>query len=107
MVASSKLVYGDQIQVRLDPKHLDAKNRGQWGRLYIQKQAEKARMFTSASAMALASAASFVVGIQFDNLFLPIGFVLGGLALRAFYKFGYDKGILDDWETKMMIRIDK
>jgi len=107
MVDSSKLVYGDQFQIRLDPGKLDAKNRGAWGRLYIAKQAEKGRMLFHSSAIALASAASFVAGVQFDSNFLVLAFVLGAFALRSFYKFGYDKGILDDWETKIMIRVDK
>ncbi len=107
MVKTSKMVYGDQFQIRLDPANLEARTRKQWGQLYIEKEAEKARMFVSSSALALASAAAFIAGVQFDNFFLPIGFVLGGFALRAFYKFGYDKGILDDWGTKNMVRVDK
>ncbi len=101
------MVYGDQFQIRLDPGKLEAKSRKQWAHLYLEREAEKARMFVSSSALALASGLSFIAGVQFDNFFLPIGFVLGGFALRAFYKFGYDKGILDDWGTKNMVRVDK
>jgi len=107
MPDSSKMVYGDQFQIRLDPSKIEAKTRKQWGHLYIEKEAEKAKMFIHSSALAMASAASLVAGVQFDNVFLPVGFVLGGLALRSFYKFGYDKGILDDWGTKIMVRVDK
>ena len=42
---ASKLVYGDQIQVRMKPEDLEAKRRHEWGKLYIGKQTEKARMF--------------------------------------------------------------
>ena len=107
MVDSSKLVYGDQFQIRLDPAKLEVKTRKQWGHIYIEKEAEKARMFIFSSSLALASGLSFVAGTQYSGLFLPMGLVLGGLALRSFYKFGYDKGILDDWGTKNMIRVDK
>lgn len=104
---AGKLIYGDQLQVRLDPSKLEAKNRGAWGRLYLKKQAEKSRMFIHSSSIALASAASFFAGIQFDNFFIIIAFILGFMAVKSFYSFGYDKGILDDWETKIMVRIDK
>jgi hypothetical protein len=107
MVDSSKMVYGDQFQIRLDPGKLEAKTRKQWSQLYFEKEAEKARMFFSSSALALASGLSFVAGVQYSGMFLPLGIVLGGLALRSFYKFGYDKGILDDWGTKNMVRVDK
>ena len=107
MPDSSKMVYGDQFQIRLDPSKLEAKTRKEWSYLYLEKEGEKAKMFLSSSALALASGLSFVVGLQSSSMFFPIGIVLGGLALRSFYKFGYDKGILDDWGTKIMIRVDK
>ena len=107
MPDSSKMVYGDQFQIRLDPSKLEAKTRKQWSHIYIAKECEKARMFISSSALALASGLSFVAGAQYSGLFLPVGIVLGGLAIRSFYKFGYDKGILDDWGTKVMVRVDK
>jgi len=107
MVDSNKMVFGDQFQIRLDPSKLEAKTRKQWSHLYLEREAEKARMFLSSSALALASGLSFVAGAQYSDVFLPLGIVLGGLALRAFYKFGYDKGILDDWGTKVMVRVDK
>jgi len=91
MTATSKMVFGDQFQIKLDPSKLEAKNRGEWGRIYLDKQAQKGRMFVRSMAMALASAGTFIASVQ----------------LRSFYKFGYDKGILDDWETKIMIRVDK
>ncbi len=106
MPDSSKMVYGDQFQIRLDPSKLEAKTRKQWSHIYLAKEGEKARMLVSSSALALASGLSFVAGMQY-SLFLPVGLVLGGLAIRSFYKFGYDKGILDDWGTKVMIRVDK
>lgn len=101
------MVYGDQFQIRLDPSKLEAKNRGTWGRLYIEKQAEKAKLFFSASSVAVAAALAFTAGIQLGDLFFPLGFFLGALALKSFYDFGYQKGIIDDWETKVMIRVDK
>ncbi len=107
MVDSSKMVFGDQFQIRLDPAKLEAKNRGTWGRLYIEKQTEKARMFFSASGVAAASALAFAAGAQYGGVFSMAGFVLGALALKSFYDFGYQKGIIDDWETKIMIRVDK
>jgi len=107
MPDSSKMVYGDQFQIRLDPGKLEAKSRKEWSHLFIEKEAEKARMFLSSSALALASGLSFVASAQYSGAFLPLGLVLGGLALRSFYKFGYDKGILDDWGTKIMVRVDK
>lgn len=107
MVDSSKLVFGDQFQIRLDPSKLEAKTRKQWGELYFEKQVEKSRMFVSSSALGIASAVSFFAGIQIDVFFFPVAFVLGFLSLKAFYDFGYEKGILDDWGTKTMIRVDK
>lgn len=103
----TKLLYGDQIQIRLDPKQLEAKNRREWGQLYLSKQAEKARMFFSGAALATASAVSFITGIRFASFFIFIAFVLGAFALKAFFDYGYRKGILDDWESKIMVRIDK
>jgi len=107
MVDTSKMVFGDQFQIRLDPSKLEAKSRKQWGELYIDKQIEKSRMFLSSASLALASALSFIAGIQFNSLFIFVAFFLGFLSLKAFYDFGYEKGILDDWETKIMIRVDK
>ncbi|MCX6798915.1 MAG: hypothetical protein NTW59_02340 [Candidatus Diapherotrites archaeon] len=103
----NKLVYGDQIQVRLDPKQLEAKNRREWGHLYLDKQAEKARMLLSASALGAASAISFFAAMRLESVFLLAGLALGGFALKGFFDYGYKKGVIDDWESKIMVRIDK
>lgn len=107
MVDTSKMVFGDQFQIRLDPSKLEAKSRKQWGELYIEKQVEKGRMFLSSASLALASALAFIAGIQFNGIFIIVAFFLGFLALKSFFDFGYEKGILDDWETKIMVRVDK
>ena len=41
------------------------------------------------------------------NFFLFVSLVLGIFASKAFFDFGYKKGILDDWDSKIMVRIDK
>ena len=107
MTATSKMVFGEQFQIKLDPSKLEAKDRGEWGRIYLDKQAQKGRMFVRSMAMALASAGTFIASVQFDSNFMIVAFILSAITLRSFYKFGYDKGILDDWETKIMIRVDK
>lgn len=105
--SASKLVYGDQIQIRMDPNKLDAKNRGAWGHEYISRQADKGRMFVSSSFLALASLLSFAAAAAYSDFFLLPGTGLGFFAIKSFFDFGYQKGIIDDWESKIMIRIDK
>ncbi len=102
----NKLIYGDQVQIRVNPKNLEAKRRGEWGRLYLHKQAQKGRMFLSASALSVASAVSFLAGIKFESFFIFIAFVLAGFALKSFFDYGYQKSIIDDWESKTMVRMD-
>jgi len=101
-----KLLHGEQIQVRLDASNLDVKNRKAWGESYIDKQIEKGRLFVSAAALSLASAASFIAGIQYESVFLLIAFVLGFYALKAFAHYGYEKAAIESWESKSMVRID-
>jgi hypothetical protein len=103
----NKLLYGDQIQIRLDPQQLEAKNRREWGQLYLSKQAEKARLFLAASVLSIASALSLFAAIRFESLFLLVALIIGFFALKAFFDYGYSKGIIDDWESKIMVRIDK
>ncbi len=105
--SASKLVYGDQIQIRMDPSRLDAMNRGSWGRAYLSKQAEKGRMLVSASSLALASFVSFAAAAAYSDFFLIPRTCLGFFAVKSFFDFGYQKGIIDDWESKIMVRIDK
>jgi hypothetical protein len=102
-----KLLYGDKFQIHLDPNQLEAKNRREWSQLYLSKQAAKARMFLSASVMAAASAVSFFAAVKFESIFLLFAFILGFFALKAFFDYGYTKSIIDDWESKIMVRIDK
>ena len=104
---ASKLVFGDQLQIRLNPEQLERKNRREWGDLYLSHQAEKARMFFGVASLSLAAMASAVAAAQIADVFLFIALVLCFLAVKSSFHFGYRKGILDDWESKMMVRIDK
>lgn len=104
---ASKLVFGDQLQIRLNPEQLERKNRKEWGNLYIAHQAEKARMFFSAALLSVAAMASAVAAVSLSDVFLFIALVLCFFAAKSSFDFGYRKGILDDWESKIMIRIDK
>jgi hypothetical protein len=103
----NKLLYGDQVQVRLNPKDLEAKSRKQWGELYIGKEMEKGRHFVTAAAFSLASAFSFAAGIKYESFFLFVAFVLGFFALKAFSNYGYQKAAIESWESKTMVRMDK
>ncbi|GEM_PF-3466962 len=106
-IMPSKMVYGDQIQIRLDPAQLEAKNRKQWGDLYLANQAEKARLFVSASSYSAAAIVSSVAAVNVSSAFAFVAIVLVVLSSKAFFDFGYKKGILDDWESKTMVRMDK
>jgi len=107
MPLASKLVFGDQLQIRLDPSKLEAKNRGEWAQIYLSHQAQRAKLFSKAMMWGGASFASAVFALSMGSFFLFVSLVLGVVASKAFYDFGYKKGILDDWDSKIMIRIDK
>lgn len=107
MVDTSKMVFGDQFQIRLDPGKLEAKSRKQWGELYVDKQIEKSKLLLSSSSLAAASAVCFIAGIEYSSFFFFIAFTIGFFAMKSSYNSGYQMGILDDWETKTMIRVDK
>ncbi len=102
----NKILDGDQLQIRLNPKELELKTRSEWGKLYIGKQTEKARMFFSASAFSVASLLSFVAAVEFMSIFIVLAIVLGFLALYSFFSYGYRKGAINSWESKTMVRMD-
>lgn len=106
-IQPSKMVYGDQIQIRLDPSQLEAKNRGQWAQIYLQHQADRARMFLHASTLFVGSMISTYAAVNSSSFFLFFAVVFGFYSVKSFYAFGYKKGILDDWDSKIMVRMDK
>ena len=102
----NKILDGDQLQIRLNPKELEYKTREEWAKLYFNKQADKARMFFSASAFSVASLISFVAAIEFMSIFIVLAIVLGFFALSSFFNYGYQKGAINSWESKTMVRMD-
>ena len=106
-IMPNKLVYGDQIQIRLDPAQLEAKRRGEWGRLYIDHQAKKATLFSNAVFWHVGSIISAFAAVQLGSFFLFVFVVFSVLSAKSFFDFGYGKNTLDDWESKLMVRIDK
>ena len=102
----NKIITGDQIQIRLNPNELEAKTRAEWGSMYISKQAEKAKMLASAVAFSLASLLCLVVALEFAPIFFIAALLLGYLAVKSFFDFGYELAGINSWESKTMIRMD-
>lgn len=103
----SKLLDGKEMQIKVDPAKLERASRKELVGTYFSKQSESVGLLMSAnslmSASIIATLATALVSAWLCLVTIPLIYY----ATKRFYHYGYEKALVDDWESKIMIRMDK